>query len=37
MHVGMDVVKTLEGTGTGSGKPSKQSRIAHSGELPIDG
>ena len=31
---GMDLVKKIEGEGTGSGKPKKQVKIAKSGELP---
>ena len=30
---GMDLVKKIEGEGTGSGKPKKQVTIAKSGEL----
>jgi peptidylprolyl isomerase len=32
---GMEILKDLEATGTMSGKPSKKSRIAKSGELPM--
>jgi cyclophilin family peptidyl-prolyl cis-trans isomerase len=32
---GMDVVKAMEAVGSASGKPSKQVRIAKSGELPV--
>lgn len=31
---GMDLVKEIEGVGTGSGKPKKKVTIAKSGELP---
>lgn len=31
---GMDLVKKIEGEGTGAGKPKKQVKIAKSGELP---
>ena len=31
---GMDLVKKIEGEGSGSGKPKKQVTIAKSGELP---
>lgn len=30
---GMDLVKKIEGEGTGSGKPKKQVKISKSGEL----
>ena len=32
---GMDVVKAIEKQGSRSGKPSKEIRIAASGELPL--
>ena len=33
---GMDLIKQVEAIGSGSGKTSKDVRIADSGELPID-